>query len=89
MIQKQQLKDLIDKYRSAEKDVQNMDSLFGIQIWNSRNENFYNKYNFIITKLFESLFTPAGVALLEDYIWEQTDITFDELWETLKDLKDE
>jgi hypothetical protein len=84
---KEQLKEIIDKYISAEAEVMDLDSKFGIQIWNSRNENFYNRFNFVIFKLFEHIFTPEGIALLEDYIFEQTNITYDELWDTLSNLK--
>lgn len=76
---KTKLKKLIDKYRAAEDEIIRLDSTFGICLYNSKNENFYNKYNFIIRKLFDALFGFENSEVLEDYIFEESDITFDEL----------
>lgn len=77
------LENLICKYNSAESDVIDMNARFGICIYNSEYENFYNKYNYVIFKLFEHMFGYDGKILIEDYIFEQTNITFDELCEKL------
>lgn len=77
------LKKIIDKYRAAEDEIIKLDSTFGICLYNSKNENFYNKYNFIIHKLFEAFFGFENTELLEDYIFENTDITFEELCKIL------
>lgn len=81
---KKELKDIIEKYQSAESDVINLDSEFGINIWNSKNENFYNKLNYVIFKLFETIYGNKGRELIENYLFEPTNITFDELYENLE-----
>ena len=80
---KKELENLICKYNSAESDVIDMNARFGICIYNSEDENFYNKYNYVIFKLFEHTFGYDGKNLIEDYIFEQIDMTFDELCEKL------
>ena len=45
---KENLKKIVEKYREAEAQVSEMDSKYGICIWNSRSENFYNKYNYVL-----------------------------------------
>lgn len=80
---KAKLKKLIDKYRAAEDEIIRLDSVFGICLYNSKSENFYNKYNFVIHKLFEALFGFENTEILEDYIFEASDITFDELCKIL------
>ena len=80
---KKELENLIIKYNSAESDIIEMNARFGICVYNSEDENFYNKYNYIIFKLFEYLFGENGKELIETYIFEVTDMTFDELCEKL------
>lgn len=80
---KAKLKKIIDKYRAAEEEIIRLDSTFGICLYNSKNENFYNKYNFVIFKLLDALFGVENRELIEDYIFEQTDITFEELCKAL------
>lgn len=81
---KDELKNIIEKYREVEKDVSKLDDEFGICIWNSRKENFYNKYNYIIFKLLENIYTPEKKELLEEYIFEQVEMTFDDLYNYLE-----
>lgn len=80
---KAKLKKIIDKYRAAEEEIIRLDSTFGICLYNSKNENFYNKYNYVIFKLFDALFGAENREIIEDYIFEQTDITFEELCKAL------
>ena len=42
---RKELENLIVKYRSAESDIMDMNARFGICVYNSSEENFYNKYN--------------------------------------------
>lgn len=81
---KEHLKKILDKYKSAENEVFELDNKFGIQIWNSRTENFYNKFNYVIFELISILFTEQGRELIENYLFDQINITFDELYETLQ-----
>lgn len=81
---KENLKLLLDKYKESEQEVFDLDNKFGICIWNSKHENFYNKFNYIIFKLLEDMFTTDGASLIENYLFQQIDITFDELWECLQ-----
>lgn len=81
---KDELKNIIEKYREVEDDVSKLDDKFGICIWNSKKENFYNKYNYIIFKLLENIYTPEKRELLEEYIFDQVEITFDDLYNYLE-----
>jgi hypothetical protein len=80
---KKDLENLICKYNNVESDMSRLHFEFGINVYGSLSENFYNKYNYIIFKLFEHMFGYDGKNLIEDYIFEQTDMTFDELCEKL------
>lgn len=81
---KDELKNIIEKYIEAENDVSKLDDGFGICIWNSKKENFYNKYNYIIFKLLENIYTPEKKELLEEYIFNQVEMTFDDLYDYLE-----
>lgn len=84
-MKKELLNKIIEKYKEAEDQITKLDNEFGVCLWNSYNENFYNKYNYIIFKLFEEIYTPEKRELLEEYIFEQIDqMTFDELYEYLE-----
>ena len=80
---RKELELLIGKYNSAESDIIDMNARFGICIYNSEDENFYNKYNYVIFKLFEHIFGDEGRELIEDYIFGSIDIEFNELCEKL------
>ena len=80
---KKDLENIICKYNSAESEVVELDARFGICLYNSSNENFYNKYNYVIFKLFEHMFGNEGRELIEEYLFEVTNLTFDELCEKL------
>lgn len=80
---KKELENLIVKYNSAESDIMDMNARFGICVYNSYEENFYNKYNYVIFKLFESIFGYEGKEWIETFLFEES-ITFDELCEKLK-----
>jgi len=88
-MKKQHVKKILDRYISAEKEITDLDDKFGIRIWDSRNENFYNKFNYVIFELLDMVFTEKGRMLIEDYVFNQTNITFDELWERLISLKND
>jgi hypothetical protein len=81
---KDELKNIIEKYREIEDDVSKLDDAFGICIWNSKKENFYNKYNYIIFKLLENIYTPEKKELLEEYIFDQVEMSFDDLYNYLE-----
>lgn len=85
---KQELKKFIKDYKSAEHDVHQLDKIFGISIWNAQQNNFYNKYNWIIHNLLVSIFGENKVEILEDYMFEQTDLSFDRLC-ILLEIEDE
>lgn len=81
---KDELKNIIEKYREVEDDISKLDNEFGICIWNSKKENFYNKYNYIIFKLLENIYTPEKKELLEEYIFDQIEMNFDDLYNYLE-----
>lgn len=76
---KKQFKVILDKYSKAENIITQLDGEFGINLYYSSRENFYNLYNYIIFKLFEQLYGEYGRELIENYLFEETNITFDEL----------
>lgn len=81
---KDELKNIIEKYIEAENDISKLDDEFGICVWNSKKENFYNKYNYIIFKLLENIYTPEKKELLEEYIFDQVEMSFDDLYNYLE-----
>lgn len=83
MITKNEFKKILDSYQTAENQVMQLDSEFGITLYNSSDENFYNRYNYVIRKLFENLFGDIKADLIESYIFDETDLTFDKLWELI------
>lgn len=83
MITKNEFKKILDSYQAAENQVMQLDGEFGITLYNSSDENFYNRYNYVIRKLFENLFGDIKADLIESYIFDVTDLTFDKLWELI------
>lgn len=83
MITKEEFKKILDSYQAAENQVMQLDSEFGIILYNSPDENFYNRYNYVIRKLFENLFGDIKADLIEEFVFDETELTFDKLWELL------
>ena len=81
---REQLKKHIELYKQTERSVLELDTKFGINIWDSKRPNFYNNYNLLIHNLLVNIFGDQNVDLLEEYIFEQSYITFDELCKVLK-----
>ena len=79
---KKELKILLDKCVESHNDVMNLNRTFGINMFMSTKENFYNKYNYVIYKLFEHIFGDFGRELIEEYVFDEG-ITFVELCEKL------
>ena len=77
---KEELRKIVELYKSTENDVRKLDSEYGICLFHSSGSNFYNNYNSIIRKLFEGLFSSECVDLIENYIFDDTSLTFDELY---------
>lgn len=80
---KEHLKKLIEKYQSAEKQISDLDMNYGICLWNSGKENFYNAYNYIIFDLLSQVYGEQKKQLIEDFMFQQTDMTFDELYDAI------
>lgn len=80
---KAELKKHIDLYKETEQVITDLDDKYGINVWDSRHPNFYNNYNLLIHNLLVEIFGDEKTELLEDYMFDQTDITFDELYETI------
>lgn len=74
----------IELYKSTEDTVFELDEKYGINIWNSRNPNIYNNYNLLIHNLLVEVFGEENTELIESYIFEETDLTFEQLCEFLK-----
>lgn len=80
---KEELKKHIDLYKQTEQVITDLDSKYGINVWDSKYPNFYNNYNLLIHNLLQCIFGEQKTDLLEDYMFDQTDLTFDELYEAL------
>lgn len=80
---KETLKTIVDKYKEAERQVDQLDEL-GVCVWNPKKENFYNKYQYIIFGLFNEIYGPEKGSLIEDYILDETTLTFDEFYDYLE-----
>lgn len=80
---KEELKKILDSYQAAETEVMKLDSEFGICLYNSRDENFYNRYNYVIRKLFEEIYGSEKTDLIESYIFDEIDLSFDNLFKML------
>lgn len=78
-----ELKTLCDKYKFAESQISDLDRTYGICLWNSNKPNFYNEYNYIIFKLLEEIFGEQNRMLIEEYLFDQSSMTFDELWDII------
>lgn len=74
----------IELYRNTEDIVFELDEKYGINIWNSRNPNIYNNYNLLIHNLLVQIFGEKNTELIESYIFEESELTFEQLCETLK-----
>lgn len=74
----------IELYRNTEDVVFELDEKYGINIWNSRNPNIYNNYNLLIHNLLVQIFGEENTELIESYIFEESELTFEQLCETLK-----
>lgn len=82
-ITKEELKKILDSYQAAE--VMKLDSEFGICLYNSRDENFYNRYNYVIRKLFEEIYGSEKTDFIESYAFDEIDLSFDNLFKMLND----
>lgn len=80
---RKELERIINKYSDVESTMSKLFFDYGINVYNSMSENFYNKYNYIICKLFEHLFGNDGRELIEKHVFENHGMTFDELCEKL------
>lgn len=74
----------IELYRNTEDIVFELDEKYGINIWNSKNPNIYNSYNLLIHNLLVEIFGEDNTELIENYIFEETNLTFEQLCEILK-----
>lgn len=79
-----ELQKYIKLYRNTEDTVFELDEKYGINIWNSKNPNIYNNYNLLIHNLLVQIFGEDNTELIESYIFEETNLTFEQLCEILK-----
>lgn len=73
----------IKLYKNTEDTVFELDEKYGINIWGSLNPNIYNNYNLLIHNLLVDIFGDEKTDLIESYIFEEIDITFEQLCEKL------
>lgn len=74
----------IELYKKTEQIIFELSEKYGIEVWNSKCPNFYNNYNLLIHNLLVSIFGENNTNLIEEYIFEQTDMSFDELCKILQ-----
>ena len=79
---RKELKVLLDKCVEAHNETMDLHKNFGVSFHMSTKENFYNKYNYVIYKLFGHIFGDFGQELIEEYVFDDG-ITFTELCEKL------
>ncbi|HBF67835.1 MAG TPA: hypothetical protein DDW20_00725 [Firmicutes bacterium] len=80
---KEEFKNYIIRYVNTEKTIQELKNKYGVDLTNSKFSNFYNEYNYLLHKLLSSLFGETKAFLIEDYCFEQTDLSFSELCKLL------
>ena len=83
-MKKRELKLILDTDREAENQVRLLDMNFGICLYNSNKESFYHDYNYIIRKLFEQIFTNDQCDLIETFLFDECDLTFEGLCDRLE-----
>lgn len=81
---KNQFKKLLDKIIQAENEVSQLVEEHHINYKDAPKENFYNLYNYVIFKFIGVLYGEYGRELIESFLFENTDMTFDELCEKLE-----
>lgn len=84
MTKKQTLYKILNTYQDAEDIIRHLDKEFGIRLYDSNTESFYHKYNYIIRKLFEQLYGDDKADLIESYIFDDNNMTFDQLYNMLE-----
>lgn len=80
---KLELEKILNLYQDTENTIRYLDNKFGICLFHSNQNNFYNNYNLLIRKLLEQIFTLEQVDLIEYYIFNENNLTFDELYKKL------
>lgn len=84
MTKKQTLYKILNTYQDAEDIIRHLDKEFGICLYDSNMGSFYHKYNYIIRKLFEQLYGSDKADLIESYVFDDTNMTFDQLYNMLE-----
>lgn len=84
---KKQFKDILEQYIKAEQEVYSLDYDHGIIIYDTDVNNFYHAFRNIIFTLFEAVFGQDGRGQIEYYLFQENDMSFDELCKKLN-LKD-
>ena len=87
-MKKDELREYIKLYRSAEKEITDLDDIYGVRIWDARKPNFYNTYNLLLRKLLIIIFGEENTDLIEDFIFEQTSLTFDQIYDIITNETD-
>lgn len=81
---KKEFIEIMRVYSSANLEIMKLYEEFGIDITNSIDENFYNKYNRVIHLLFEQVFTKDQLDALEFWTSDITaDYNFDVMYDHL------
>jgi len=74
----------IDLYKKTENIISELDEKYGINFWDSATPNFYNNYNLLIHNLLVNIFGEANTCTIEEYVFDQLNISFDELCNILE-----
>jgi len=74
---KENFKKILDRYKKADETVNKLNAL-GVDIW-SKEGSIYDDFNYIIFKLMGEVFGECNNEIIEDFLFNQTNITFDEL----------
>lgn len=83
IVNKDEIKALLENWRKVDNTIIELDTKYGINLWDSYVDNFYSQYNKIIRTFLDLLFNPETADIMEDWTFSETPCDFDELWENL------
>lgn len=80
---REKLSEFIDLYRESESIILRLYLEFGIDLYSSNKPNIYNNFNLLIHELLVEICGDENTDLLEEYIFQQTTVPFDDLCKKL------
>jgi len=72
---------ILRAYQNSE-EIKERLSVVGVDI-DSQECSYYSNVNYVIFKLIGHIFGEKNQELIEEYLFKQTDISFNDLWEII------